>query len=417
MLIKTLLHKLEKIEHFIFAKVSMGTVKDEEVVIVDIVPRKNSNPECPECNKHCKIHDYMPTRLFEYVPWLGHKWFFRYTPRRASCPDHGVHVEYMPWAIGKDRITTSYLAYLGNWAKRLSWKETAEVFGTSWDTVYKAVEYAVEYGLANRVLSGVTQIGIDEIKVFIGHKYLTLVYQLDAGRRRLLWSGYERKAKTLLQFFKEFGTDFAARLEYVCTDMWPAYMSVVKKKATNAKNVLDRFHIMKKFNEAIDEIRRGEVKAFKAEKQDNLLLKARWLLLKRPENLDEKQTIRLKDLLKLNLSSTKGYLMREDFQQFWQFEDPKAAGKFLDEWVTRTLRSNIDPLKKVAKMLRRHKPLIMNWFEAKGELSSGAVEGLNLKAKLTMRKAFGFRTVKCLQIALYHALGALPERPSRHRFC
>jgi transposase len=417
MLIKTLLNKVDKFKSFVFTTVTFGIIKGEEVIIVDIVPRKNSLPECPECGKRCKHHDFQPTRLFEHIPALERKWFFRYTPRRGNCPDHGVRVEYIPWAIGKDQKTTSYYAYLGNWAKRLSWKETAEVFETSWDTVYKAVEYAVEYGLANRCLLGITEIGIDEIKVFVGHKYMTLVYQLNAGRRRLLWCGYERKAKTLSQFFNEFGKEFCKGLQYVCSDMWPAYINVVKKRAPSAKNILDRFHIMGKFNEAIDQIRRDEVKAFKAEKQENVLLNGRWLLLKRPKNLTKKQTVSLKVLMKLNLHSIKAYLLREDFQQFWLFTDKETAGKFLDDWVTRALKTNLEPMKKVANMLSSHKTLILNWFDANGTLSSGAVEGMNLKAKLTMRKAFGFKTIECLKIALYHTLGNLPERPGKHRFC
>lgn len=109
--------------------------------------------------------------------------------------------------------------------------------------------------------------------------------------------------------------------------------------------------------------------------------------------------------------------MREDFQRFWDYKIPAAAEKFLDNWVTRTLQTDLEPMKKVARMLRDHKPLIMNWFKAKGRLSSGAIEGLNLKAKLTIRKAYGFKSIKCLQVALYHTLGDLPEPLCLHRFC
>jgi transposase len=199
--------------------------------------------------------------------------------------------------------------------------------------------------------------------------------------------------------------------------MWAPYLKVIAKKAPQALNILDRFHIMRKFNEAIDEIRRGEANQFKANKQVNVLEKGRWLLLKRPENLSEKQTSRLDELLKLNLSTIKGYLLREDFQRFWDYQRLDFAGKFLDNWVTRTLQTDLEPMKKVARMLRNHKPLILNWFRAKGRLSSGAVEGFNLKAKLTMRKAYGFKTLKCLEIALYHTLGDLPEPEYPHRFC
>ena len=122
------------------------------------------------------------------------------------------------------------------------------------------------------------------------------------------------------------------------------------------------------------------------------------------------------ELLKLNLSSIKGYLLREDFQQFWDYQNHECVDKFLESWVTRTLQTNLAPMKKVARMLRKHKPMILNWFKVKGRLSSGVVEGLNLKAKLTMRKAYGFKTLNCLKVALYHELGKLPEPEYFHRF-
>ncbi len=416
MLIKTLLNQLEHFKSFIFGAVTLQTVNGSEALVVEIKSRANSKPECPVCARRGKKYDMRDTRMFEYVPIWAFKVFFQYTPRRVICPVHGIKVEFMPWASGKEQMTTSYKIYLARWAKRLSWKETSDIFKTSWDRVYRAVQCVVEYGIANRKFDDVTEIGVDEIQVFKGHKYLTMVCQLNAGARKLIWCGMDRKTKTLLRFFHEFGKERNEKLRYVCSDMWRPYLKVIKKKAPNALNILDRFHIMKKFNEGIDLIRRGEVKLFKADQQENVLLKGRWLLLKRPENLDEKQTTRLKILLKLNISSIKGYLMREDFQRFWEYKYPAAAEKFLDNWITRTLQTNLEPMKKVANMLRNHKPLIMNWFQAKGQLSSGAVEGLNLKAKLTIRKAYGFKSPECLKIALYHTLGKLPEPLCLHRF-
>ena len=417
MLIKTLLNKVERFKSFVYGAVSIKLVGDEDALVIDLVARRNSRPVCPECGKVGPMYDRQPERLFEYLPVWTFKVFFRYAPRRVNCSVHGVKVEAMPWAYGKERMTFSYQVYLARWAKRLSWKEVADIFETSWDTVFRSVKLVVDHGLAHRNLDGVTEIGVDEIAVFKGQKYLTLVYQLNAGVRRLLWCGPERRTKTLLRFFHDFGKDRSAQLKFVCSDMWAPYLKVIAKKAPQALNILDRFHIMRKFNEAIDEIRRDEVKQFKTDGQENVLERGRWLLLKRPENLDEKQTTRLAKLLKLNLASIKGYLLREDFQQFWDFQQPDAAGKFLDNWVTRALQTDLAPMKKVARMLRSHKPLILNWFKAEGRLSSGAVEGLNLKAKLTMRKAFGFKTLRCLQIALYHTLGALPEPDYHHRFC
>lgn len=113
----------------------------------------------------------------------------------------------------------------------------------------------------------------------------------------------------------------------------------------------------------------------------------------------------------------RAYLLKEQFQLFWGYLSPYWAGRFLDRWCTQTMRSRIEPMKKVARMLRAHRALLLNWFRARGQLSSGVVEGFNTKAKLTSRKSFGFRTYHAMEIALYHALGALPEPESTHRFC
>jgi transposase len=173
--------------------------------------------------------------------------------------------------------------------------------------------------------------------------------------------------------------------------MWPAYLKVIAKKAAQAVHVLDRFHIMQKMNKAIDEVRAAETKQMKADGYEPILKHSRWCLLKRPENLTAKQAVKLSELLKYNLQSVRSHLMREDFQRFWEYASAGWAGKFLDQWCTRTMRSKLEPMKKVARTLRNHRELILNWFRAKGEISAGTVEGLNTNVKLTTRKAYGFR--------------------------
>ena len=148
-----------------------------------------------------------------------------------------------------------------------------------------------------------------------------------------------------------------------------------------------------------------------------MLKHSRWLLLKRPEHLTERQEPKLAELLRYNLRTVRAYLLKEDFQFFWDYRSPYWAGRFLERWCTRTMRSKIEPMKKVARMRRSHRALLLNWFRAKGALSNGPVEGLNNKAKLTLRKAYGFRTDRALEVALYHTLGALPEPEGTHRFC
>jgi len=193
-------------------------------------------------------------------------------------------------------------------------------------------------------------------------------------------------------------------------------MQVLAKKAGSALPILDRFHIMTHMSKAIDEVRAQATKELKAKGYEPLLTKTRWLLLKRPENLTDKQGTKLSELLQYNLKSIRSYLLKEEFQLFWAYTSPYWAGRFLDTWCTKTLRSKIAPMKQVARMLRRHQPLLLNWFRAKKQFSSGIVEGFNTKAKLTTRKAYGFRTYPAAEIALYHALGALPVPKTTHEF-
>jgi len=245
----------------------------------------------------------------------------------------------------------------------------------------------------------------------------TVVYQIDQGLRRLLWVGEDRTTKTLLRFFRWFGPERSTQLRFICSDMWKPYLTVIAHKASGAIHVLDRFHIMAHMSKTIDEVRAKEAKRLKAAGYEPVLTGTRFCLLKRPENLTERQEIKLAELLRYNLGAVRAYLLKEDFQFFWDYVSPAWAGKFLDRWCTRALRSRLDPMKRVARMLRNHRELILNWFRARGQISAGAVEGLNNKLKVTTRKAYGFRTFKALEIALYHTLGHLPEPQSTHRFC
>ncbi len=180
--------------------------------------------------------------------------------------------------------------------------------------------------------------------------------------------------------------------------------------------VLDRLQVLQKMSKAIDQVRAEETRQMKEDGYEPLLTGSRWLLLKRPENLSEKQAVKLSQLLQYNLRSVRSHIMKEDFQMFWTYTYPAWAGKFLDAWSTRAMRSKIEPMKKMAKTLRKKRKLLLNWFRADGALSSGVVEGFNNKLKLITRKSYGFRTQEAYENALYHTLGALPEPDFTHRF-
>ena len=416
MQLKTILNRVQKFKSFVYGTICWVEDAKEPTIEAELCPRANSRPICSGCGCKRPGYDRLPIRRFEFIPMWGIKVFFLYAPRRVDCPTCGIRVERMPWSEGKHRLTETYAWFLAGWAKRLSWKEVAEAFRTTWDHVFCSVEMAVTWGREQRDLSGIEAIGIDEIQWQRGHKYLTLVYQIDAGCRRLLWIGKKRKVKTLLRFFRWFGKERTKELDYICSDMWKPYLRVIAKKAGHAIHILDRFHIMAKLSKAIDKVRAQEARELKEKGYDPVLTKSRWLLLKRPENLTEKQETKLADLLQYNLKSIRSYLLKEEFQLFWSYKSPYWAGLFLDKWCTKTMRSKIEPMKDIARSLRKHRPLLLNWFRAKGQFSSGIVEGFNNKAKLTTRKAYGFRTYHAAEIALYHALGALPVPKVAHEF-
>jgi len=420
MQLKTILNRVYPHRGFVYSGFELSAKDDKTPRLwVHVEPRLGSRPTCSGCHRKGPGYDTLEERPFEFVPLWGILVFFLYSMRRVDCGRCGVKVETVPWASGKSTLTKAYAYFLAAWAKRMSWSEVAFAFQTSWESVFRSVEMVVEWGLEHRVLDGIKAIGVDEVLWQRGYKFLTVVYQIDDGCRRLLWVGRDRTVKTLLRFFRQFGRVHAAALQFVCSDMWKPYLKVVAKKAAQAVHVLDRFHIMAKMNKAIDEVRAKEARELKANGMGQVLKGARWTLLKRPENRTPAQEVKLSELVRYNLRAVRSHLLREEFQFFWTYLSPFWAGTFLDRWCRKVMRSRIEPMKKIARSLRAHAPLIVNWFRARGLISTGAVEGMNNKLKVITRRAFGFRTYRATEIALYHALGELPDPAHQltHRFC
>ena len=155
----------------------------------------------------------------------------------------------------------------------------------------------------------------------------------------------------------------------------------------------------------------------KSDGYEPVLSKTRWLFLHRRKNLSGKQELRLRDVLKFDLKTVQAYVLVESLNGIWDYTRAAWAGKFLDAWCAEVEASDLDPLKTQAKSLKKHRELILNWFRARKQYSSGIVEGLNGRVKVRFRKAFGYRTLDAIQVALYHELGDLPIRPAAHRFC
>ena len=292
----TILNRCHRFRGFVYQYAHFST--DKKSIEVAVRPRKGSAAVCSRCHLPAPGYDQLAERRFEFIPWpqaqpndelildkadhasspliRGFLVFLLYTMRRVNCRRCGiVAVEEVPWGDGKRTLTKAYMLFLARWARRLSWKETAEAFRTSWDKVFDAVEHVVTFGLEHRVLGQIDAIGVDEIQYAKGHKYLTLVYQIDLDVTRLLWVGRERTIESFRGFFTAIGDELASKIVFVCSDMWEPYLKVIREKCSEALHILDRFHIVAKMNKALDEIRAGESRRIASEGGVPVLKKSR----------------------------------------------------------------------------------------------------------------------------------------------
>jgi transposase len=420
--IKTVLRFMQDFIGFLIRSVCLVENGDGATIEVSLAAAKGRRGKCSGCQCPGPCYDHLPQRSWAYVPLWNIPVTLHYKPRRINCPRCGVKVEAMPWSVGKYSSSRSMMIFLASWAKRLSWKETAAIFQTSWEAVRHSVEFVVNWGLLHRSLQGVTALGVDELHWGRGKKssnFITVIYQLDAGVRRLLWVGHKRKEATLKAGFdqlEKMQKGFLAGLKVVCSDMWKPYLKVIAKRASAALNVLDPFHIAKKINEALDTVRRSETASLRSAKQKTSVKRGRFTLLKRRSRVRGKARTKLNSMLKALKRTSRAWELKESFRHFWSYKSPTWAAGFLQVWTESALRSRIEPMQKVARMLRSHEELLLNYFRSKKLYNNGITEGLNNKARVSLARSYGHRSFDVLQLVMYHNLGALPIPPTTHKF-
>jgi transposase len=386
-------------------------IEEDGQLIAYLVPDGRYRLICSSCGSKSPGYDTLTERRWKHVPLWGIAVILVYAPRRVHCTRCGIKVESIPWTQGKSPVSIALSVVLATWAKEMAWQVVGRFFGFHWNTVRKAVKDVVDYGLSNRDIGNLLYIGIDEISRRKGHVYHTQVY--DLTQKRLLWSGEDRKSATLEVFFDELGEEHCEQIEAVCCDMWAPYVDVIKARLPNALLVFDKFHIVRHLIDAVDTVRKEEARELKVENPD-LLKKTRYIWLKNPWNLTEKQKLRLSDLEKLNLKINRAYLLKEAFRRFWDYTYPAWAKKYLDQWFWWATHSRLKPMRDFAWMVRRHQDDILSYFKVR--IDNGAVEALNNKAKAISHRAYGYRTAETFKLALYHGLAKLPMPQLTHKF-
>jgi len=288
-------------------------------------------------------------------------------------------------------------------ARQLNWLEVARHFRLDWKTVAQIVRHVVADGLKRRPWKPLHIIGVDEVSRKRGHRYLTLVYDLE--RHRLIWIGEDRKKETLDSFFRWLTKRRSRSIHAVCCDMWAPYAQSIREHLPRATLVFDRFHLVRHLMEALDEVRRLEVRRLSG--PDKQLIKGtRFLLLKNPWNLNTDQKERLSTLVRWNTPIVRAYYLKESFQLFWDYRQPARGETHLRKWMNSAMRSRLEPFKTFVRMLRSHLDGILPWTRLR--LSNGALEGMNNKIKAISHRSFGFRSAKNFIAAIYHCCARLP---------
>ncbi|EQD37065.1 transposase IS204/IS1001/IS1096/IS1165 family protein, partial [mine drainage metagenome] len=317
---------MQRFVGFVYQDVRMRVGQGQaEGIEITLAPHGGMRGRCSQCKRSAPGYDRLPERHWQFVPLWGIATWFRYAPRRVKCAEHGVIVEHIPWSDGKRPVTTAMMGFLARWARRLSWRETAQVFQTSWESVYRSVEWMVEWGLAHRQLDGVESLGVDEVHWGHGTKadnFLTVIYQIDAHCRRLLWIGKRRSEKTLRMGLQALGPELVRGLRFVCSDMWKPYLNVLAAEVGQALHVLDRFHIAQHMNQAVDEVRRAESSRLQAKNKDEArrLKNMRWPLLRKGSRVRGRARKKLNALLASKLATARAWELKEAFGHFWKYK-------------------------------------------------------------------------------------------------
>ena len=344
---------------------------------------------CSACGAREVLSRGHVRRCFRTVP-IGRRATFVVLPiPRVECRVCGVvrQVE-VPFADPRRSYTKSFERYALELSRRMTIRDVALHLDVSWDVIKDLQKRDLLRRYAKPKLKHLRRIAIDEIAVRKGHRYLTVVLDLDSGA--VVFVGDGKGADALKPFWKRLRPS-KAKIEAVAMDMSAAYRGAVSAHLPGAKIVFDHFHVIKLFNEKLSELRRALYREAADTLQKKVLKGTRWLLLKNPENLDEQrdEKTRLEEALALNKSLATAYYLKEDLRQFWEQPGQRFATAFLNDWIKRAVASGIKVLQQMAKTLGAHRSGLLAYYDV--PITSGPMEGTNNKIKTMKRQAYGFR--------------------------
>ena len=380
-----------------------------------VKPYKNGC-RCPECGRRGKIKRTMPdAREWRDVCVCGWTVFFLYCPREIICLTHGRVQEEIPWADSFARITyrLEYLVLV--YSQLMTQKAAAGLLHLARSTFSDILHRTITRVRDGHRIRALTSIGIDEVSYRKGHKYVTVVYDLE--RACVVWVGKGKDRGAIDTFFNEMLSAYQKKkIKWASCDMSPTYIGAIKDHCPNAKLVLDRFHIVKALNAAMDEVRMEQWReATGAER--SALKGLRWLLFKHPSKRTKEDKRILEILRKGNRRIHRACVLKDEFDLFWNYKAPWAAKRFLKRWCTTALKSRLEPIRKFVRTIKKHADNIITFGES-GGLTNAIGEGLNRVIRIVKNRASGFRSVQAFVDLIYLVVGDLDipaQIPARFR--
>ena len=382
-------------------------VKGEEVR-VKVAAKLHAELRCPECNKTCPGYDTRE-RSWRHLDTCQFRTLLVADVPRVNCKEHGVKMVNVPWAEPGSHFTALMEAVVINWLLSLaSIKTVAEQMRLSWDEVDGIMGRAVKRGLLRRKRVNVRRIGVDETSFQRRHEYVTIVTDLDSTR--VLHVADDRKRESLDSFFRSLDQDQVAAIEAVAMDMCGAFIASVSEHVPDAEQKIgfDKFHVAMHLGDAVNRVRRDEHKALLATGDDSLK-GSRFIWLANPDNLDEAATGALNALHEMNLKTGKAWAFKETAMCIWRFVQRSRAKAEWKAWIAKAMRSRLEPVKKVARMIRDHLWGIVNAMALK--ITNAASESINSKVQRIKRSACGFRNRERFRNAIMFHLGGLDLYP------
>ena len=407
MLIKKLVKRTPGIKDHYIRKITDNGY--EIHIYLDII--KGNRTICSGCGGRMKVRDRLKERCWRHVPLWNIPVFLHYRPARVNCSTCGIKVESIPWSNGKSCISKPLSISIAVWARQIPMDAVRRMFNVCWNVVYSSVKQMVDYGLSCRDASDTFIIGIDEISRKKGHKYLTQIYDLVG--RKLLVNFEDRTYEGLKTFLEGLSKDNLNRIKVVCCDMWDPYIKAINECLPDARIVFDKFHLIRHLLKAVNDTRKQEA-VILSKVHPELLKGTRYIWLKNPWNLTDKQRQRLSHLEKLNLKINRAYLLKENFRELWGYTNRIEAKKFLDQWFWWATHSRIEHMKKFAWMVRNHEEGILSYCEY--PVSNGVVEAMNNNAKAISHNARGYKSTKTFSTLLMHCMGKLEMPEMVHKF-